>query len=136
VQEILECGTGEVSFAGDVTGTRDFSMQGTITFANCEGLNGALAITAEGTVSGSQIASIEVTLAVTLHGSISADDCAITFHTFAVHTTADAFGIPISPVIANGGLSASCAGDNISCTLSSIDLNNEDAFINSCSGSS
>jgi hypothetical protein len=132
VNETFACDTGQVSFAGDVTGAQNFTFNGTMTFANCDGMNGAVTVNVMGTISGSQIADTQITLTVTLHGSVSAEGCTITFHAFSIGTTADAFGTITSPLLASGVLSATCDGESISCTLNNVDLNHQAVFTNSC----
>jgi len=67
---------------------------------------------ATGSSTGSQIA-----LTITLNGTISAEDCIITFQNLSFTATSDQAGNIISPILATGGISATCSGDNIQCTL-------------------
>jgi hypothetical protein len=149
----IECNLGQVSFAGDVTtvdqGTvEDFTIAGTVTFGSCDGISGTLSLDSEGTMDSSRI-----TLNVTLNGSINAGErvgiaastnegeltvipvCTITFDDLSLDTTANRSGIITSPVIASGEIRATCDGRSITCTVNNVDIDNREAFEDSCQGS-
>jgi hypothetical protein len=126
------CNGGQVSFVGQETsedlGTvQSFTIDGTVTFTDCLGINGRVTVNSAGTADSNQII-----LAVTLNGSVSAEGCTINFNGFSADTTATATGIINSPIIVNGALSATCDGDSIACTLNNVDLDDFEAFDNGC----
>lgn len=132
VSVTIPCNTGQVSFDGEATveeaGTVDrFTINGSVTFANCDGINGALTLNSTGTVDSRQIV-----LSVTLNSSVSAEGCNITFNAFRANTTATLSGSITAPILATGSLSATCGGESIACTLNNIDINNQEAFEGSC----
>jgi hypothetical protein len=122
------CTTGQVALNATVTGTQqNFAINGTLTFTHCDGIDGALTVDSSGTLTGSQIA-----LTVTLNGTVSAEGCTLTFSAFSASTTGNTSGTITSPIIVSGVVRATCNGDNITCTLNSVDLADTQAFENSC----
>jgi hypothetical protein len=104
-----------------------FTIDGAITFTNCEGISGVLTLDATGTIGSSQTAVI-----VTLNGPVTVEGCTVTFDAFSASTTANLSGVITSPIIANGSVSSTCDGDSVTCTLNNVDLSNQAAFESSC----
>lgn len=130
VSVTVQCGTGQASFTGvaDSTGSQQgFTLSGIVTFSNCDGINGPVTINASGNVSDNQI-----TMTVTINGSVTADGCTITFDNVSINVTANSSGIITSPMVVNGAISIKCNDENIVCTLKNLDVNNQEAFNNSC----
>jgi hypothetical protein len=126
----VSCATGQASFNGEVTeDAESFTIDGAITFTNCEGINGVLTLDVTGT-----IGSNAITVIVTLNGSVTAEGCTVTFNAFSASATANLSGIITSPIIANGSVSATCDSGSATCTLNNVDLSNQTAFENSCQG--
>lgn len=132
VSVTVECSVGQVSFTGEADsqptdGAENFMISGTFNFNNCEGIDGTLSLFSSGTIT-----DTEIDLSLTLDGDISAEGCTITFLEFSVITAADSSGSLTEPILTNGGLDAACDGDSIACTFNNTDLENREAFKNSC----
>jgi hypothetical protein len=130
----LECDPGQVVFTGDATtverGTvEDFTIEGIVTFSNCDSINGAVSLDSAGTIDGNRI-----TVTVTLNDSVTAEGCTTTFDDFSLDTTVNSSGIITSPIIANGVVRGTCDGESITCTVNNVDIDNRTAFADSCQG--
>lgn len=130
VTEILACDTsGEVTFVGTVdTDVSPFTLDGNMNFANCDSITGDIGISSTGLLSGSGI-----DLDIAMNGTVMADDCsAVTFTNFDVTTEASLIGRITDPIIANGMVSGVCTNEGFSCSLTNVDLDDRDAFAQSC----
>jgi hypothetical protein len=132
VSVTIECNTGQVAFTGDVTtvergAVEDFTIEGTVTFSNCDSINGALTLDSAGTINGNLI-----TVTVTLNNSVNAEGCTMTFDDFSLGTTANSSGIITAPIIANGVVRGTCDGESITCTVNNVDIDDRAAFEDSC----
>jgi hypothetical protein len=125
----LPCESGEVSFDGELTRGADntFTVQGTVDFDNCEGINGALSLNSSGTT------GQRITIAVTLNGAVTAEGCTITFDATSAETIASQIGVITGPILVNGTVRGACSGESIVCILEDINLNDREAFEASCS---
>lgn len=128
VSVTVSCGTGSATFDGIADmDRRPFVMQGTVSFSNCDTINGDIALDVEGTV-GSRLV-----LSMNLNGPVSAEGCPrIEFTDLQVETRATLNVIIIGPTIGSGRVSGTCAGTSFTCNLDSIDFDDEVAFARSC----
>jgi hypothetical protein len=128
VEVTISCETGTATFRGfadiDIT---PFVIQGTMTFSNCDSINGDVVMDASGRVTN------RLTITMTLNGQVSAQGCPnIAFANFRVDTRATLIGIIIGPTIANGSISGVCAGTSFNCNFVDVDMDDEEAFARSC----
>jgi len=132
VNVTLPCSIGEVSFNGDASvvrggGVDNFSIDGAMNFNNCENIDGSISLDSSGTIDGNQI-----TIGIILNGDLDTEECNIGFNQFSADTTANLSGIITSPVIGNGNIDATCDGESVACTLNNVNLEDKDAFEQSC----
>jgi hypothetical protein len=130
VRITIPCDRGEVSFRGEIdngASENRFTIDGIVTFTNCDGIAGRLGLDSAGTVRGNQI-----TIALTLEGDLTAEGCSLTFADFSAATTANTQGRLTSPVLVNGVLRATCDDDRMVCTPANVDIADREAFEDSC----
>lgn len=132
VNVTLPCSTGEVSFNGEAFvdtggGVDNFSIDGVMNFNNCEGIDGSVGLDSSGTIDSNQI-----NIGIILNGAVDAEGCNIGFNHFSADTTANLSGVITSPIIGNGNINATCDGESVACTLSNVNLEDQDAFEQSC----
>ncbi len=127
----IPCETrGSASFDGDVIQNGgDFSLDGTIDFDNCDGIDGSLRLDSTGT------AINRIDVLITLNGTVSIEGCSVTFVQFSADVMTTSLAIIIPPIIANGTIRATCGADSVTCVLNDIDLEDVEAFENSCAPS-
>ena len=123
-----------------VTGTSDVDQNGgsssmTIDFQNCDGINGEVNVTSSVSLDGTTLSFETIQ-----NGSYSAEECEeITMTDVQIRgevDLTDAFEdiIAGNSFTTSGTISGRCEGETFSCSLDGVDLEDEDAFIDNCSG--
>ncbi len=131
----VPCGQGHITVTGNVhveelDAENRVTVSATLTFTNCDGIEGNMLLENEGAVSQSHM-----TFNMTLDGSIEVEGCTIAFDQFATDTTANGAGLLTAAILATGSIHATCGATRIDCALSDMDLDDWEALGNSCKAS-